>query len=53
MSDTVTDIGEGAFSYTGIRRIRLSENLRSMGEECFSTSIYLEELVIPEGADQR
>ena len=49
MSDTVTDIGEGAFSYTGIRRIRLSENLRSMGEECFSTSIYLEELVIPEG----
>lgn len=37
-----------ALSYTGLRHIRLSENLQSMDEECFFKCIFLEELTLPE-----
>ena len=46
--DTVVSIGYMALSYTGLRHIRLSENLQSMDEDCFVKCIYLEELTLPE-----
>ena len=49
MSDAVTSIGMATFGYTGLRRVRLSENLWQIPTECFMYSIYLEELIIPEG----
>lgn len=49
MSDAVTSIGMAAFGYTGLRRVRLSEKLRLIPTECFMYTIYLKELVIPEG----
>lgn len=48
MPDTVRTIGIDAFAYTGLRHIRLSENLESMETECFFKCIYLEEIVLPE-----
>lgn len=51
MSDAVRSIGDAAFAYTGLRQIRLSENLWQIPSECFLYSIYLEELVIPEGVE--
>lgn len=48
MPDTVVWIEYMALSYTGLRHIRLSENLQSMGEECFFKCIFLEELTLPE-----
>lgn len=48
MPDTVISIGYMALSYTGLRHIRLSENLQSMDEECFFKCIFLEELTLPE-----
>ena len=48
MPDTVISIGYMALSYTGLRHIRLSENLQSMDEECFLSVFFLEELTLPE-----
>lgn len=48
MPDTVVWIEYMALSYTGLRHIRLSENLQSMDEDCFVKCIYLEELTLPE-----
>lgn len=48
MPDTVVSIGYMALSYTGLRHIRLSENLQSMDEECLFKCIFLEELTLPE-----
>lgn len=46
--DTVVSIGYMALGYTGLRHIRLSENLQSIDENCFFKCIYLEELTLPE-----
>ncbi len=49
MPDTIVEIGYMAFGYTGLRHIQVSKNLRSIGEECFTKCIYLEEITLPEG----
>lgn len=48
LPDTVREVGIYAFAYTGLRHIRLSENLDSIGHECFFKCIYLEEITLPE-----
>ena len=46
--DTVTDIGADVFTYTGLRKIKLSNSMTEISRSCFETCD-LENVVIPEG----
>lgn len=47
MADTVTKIGEQAFSGLHIQKIRLSDNLNEIGERAFASTVFVNKVEIP------
>lgn len=47
MADTVTKIGDQAFSELHIQKIRLSDNLNEIGEKAFASTVFVNKVEIP------
>ena len=51
LPDTITAIGEAAFSECGLQTLTLPAQLKTIGESAFSLFASLESLVLPEGME--
>lgn len=50
MPDSVLEIGDNAFSYCTMKKIRISDNLKSVGNEAFLCCENLLEIILPDTA---